>query len=100
MKIFKQYLLKKIEENSWTKNGEEFEINDNVLETKTTVLGIQALPGTTFVINNGIIPVQIGSTGLFTIEVDDTATIHSLIFKSVNNNKQILVDVIMEEVIK
>lgn len=38
-----------------------------------TQLGIQALPGTRFYINSGITPIIIGSTGVFELNVTNTA---------------------------
>ena len=69
-----------------------------------TQLGIQALPGTRFYLNNNIEgPVIIGSTGIYELELDGISKINNLWFerKSLelianNNNASLIIDVIYE----
>ena len=68
-------------------------------------LGIQALPGTKFYLNNSADPIIIGSTGIYELNVDGQAYINSISFDSgsinmINSgdilNAYLLVDIIYE----
>ena len=66
-----------------------------------TQLGIQALPGTKFYLNNSTTPIIIGSTGIYEIDLEGLSEITDLRFddKSVdaihnNNNAYLIVDII------
>lgn len=68
-----------------------------------TQLGIQALPGTKFYLNNSLTPVIIGFTGIYEIELDSGAEITGLKFdyNSINtinsiNSAFLIVDAIYE----
>lgn len=55
-------------------------------------LGIQALPGTKFYLNDSITPIVIGSTGIYELNVDGYAEINSLTFErqsiqNINDNE-------------
>lgn len=96
-KRFYQYNL--IKDNSgWKDNNNSdrgyINVYNNILEQSITVLGIQALPGTQFIINKGPMKTEIGSTGIFTIEVNDETPIYDLRFTKVGKNTKILIDVI------
>ena len=67
-------------------------------------LGIQALPGTQFYLNGSQIPVIIGHTGIYELNLDGLSEITSLKFdpKSIeaingNANSYLIVDIIYEE---
>lgn len=66
-------------------------------------LGIQALPGTEFFLNNAIDPIIIGSTGIYELDIDGLAEISKIQFKSAsintianNDSAGLVVDVIYE----
>jgi hypothetical protein len=66
-----------------------------------TQLGIQALPGTKFYLNNGTTPIIIGSTGIYELDLEGLSEITNLSFDassvesiSRNNNAYLIVDVI------
>lgn len=66
-----------------------------------TQLGIQALPGTKFYLNNGITPIIIGSTGIYELDLEGLSEITNLSFDASsveginkNNNAFLIVDVI------
>lgn len=63
-------------------NGEAF-FSDSVLNSNygyMISLGIQALPGTKFTINEGMEPVIVGNTGIFELDVDGYGEIFELKF--------------------
>lgn len=67
-------------------------------------LGIQALPGTKFYLNNSNHPIIIGNTGIYELDILGLAEINSLQFdsKSINNisineNAYLIVDIIYED---
>ncbi len=67
-------------------------------------LGIQALPGTKFYLNNGVDPIIIGSTGIYELDLDGKSEITALSFASssikdiMNNvNGYLIVDCIYED---
>ena len=72
--------------------------------TPVTQLGIQALPGTRFILNDNIEgPVIIGSTGIYELELEGISKISSLKFDSKslkliadNPNTILIIDVIYE----
>lgn len=64
-------------------------------------LGIQALPGTKFYLNNSHSPIVIGFTGIYELSIDDLAEITSLKFdysslQKINSNEDtvLLIDII------
>ncbi len=66
-----------------------------------TQLGIQALPGTKFYLNNGITPIIIGSTGIYELDLEGLSEITNLSFDASsvesinkNNNAYLIVDII------
>lgn len=66
-------------------------------------LGIQALPGTKFYLNNDQIPVIIGYTGIYELNIEGLAEITSIKFDPYsinaiisNNNASLIVDIIYE----
>lgn len=68
-----------------------------------TQLGIQALPGTKFYLNNATNPIIIGHTGIYELDLDGLSEITSLSFDSVslnaidaNANSFLIVDIIYE----
>ena len=67
-------------------------------------LGIQALPGTKFYLNNSNHPIIIGNTGIYELDVAGLAEISSLQFDaksinsiSANENAYLIVDIIYED---
>lgn len=72
--------------------------------TPITQLGIQALPGTRFILNENIEgPVIIGSTGIYELDLEGISKIHSLRFDSKsldliakNPNAFLIIDIIYE----
>lgn len=67
-------------------------------------LGIQALPGTKFYINNSVDPVIIGSTGVYELSLSGDAQITALAFSpssiaqiNDNANAYLLVDIIYDD---
>lgn len=67
-------------------------------------LGIQALPGTKFYLNNSNSPIIIGYTGIYELNLEGIAEITSLKFDSksieaigANSNAYLIVDIIYEE---
>ena len=72
--------------------------------TPVTQLGIQALPGTRFILNDNIEgPVIIGSTGIYELDLEGISKINSLKFDSKsldliakNPNAFLIIDVIYE----
>lgn len=67
-------------------------------------LGIQALPGTKFFLNNNTYPVIVGLTGTYELNLDNKAEITALQFdnESViatrkNNNAYIIVDIVYDD---
>ncbi len=68
-----------------------------------TQLGIQALPGTKFYLNNSITPVIVGYTGIYELDLRSEAEVTALSFDgaSINaidsiNNAYLIVDAIYE----
>ena len=66
-----------------------------------TQLGIQALPGTEFYLNNSISPILIGSTGIYEIDLEGLSEITDLHFnrkslEAINNNENayLIIDII------
>lgn len=69
-----------------------------------TQLGIQALPGTKFYLNNSTTPIIIGSTGIYELDLEGLSEITSLAFEALsvesinkNNNAYLIIDVICGE---
>ena len=69
-----------------------------------TQLGIQALPGTKFYLNNGTTPIIIGSTGIYELDLEGLSEITHLSFdaasiSSINNNPNayLIVDIVCGE---
>lgn len=69
-----------------------------------TQLGIQALPGTKFYLNNGTTPIIIGSTGIYELDLEGLSEITHLAFdassiNSIHNNPNayLIVDIICGE---
>lgn len=67
-------------------------------------LGIQALPGTKFYLNNGVDPIIIGSTGIYELDLEGKSEITSLSFaassiKDIMNNMNgyLIVDCVYED---
>ena len=67
-------------------------------------LGIQALPGTKFYLNNSIEPIVIGYTGIYELDLDNQAEIIKLTFNKTsmdlideNPNGYLIVDVLYED---
>ena len=66
--------------------------------------GIQSLPGTKFYLNNSYLPIVIGYTGIYELDVDDLAEITSLRFDNESLNKiknnpetYLIIDIIYEK---
>lgn len=66
-----------------------------------TQLGIQALPGTKFYLNNSITPIIIGSTGIYELDLEGLSEITQLSFDPLsveainkNNSAYLIVDII------
>lgn len=86
-----------IEQSAYV-SGSVFSECQNIIQ-----LGIQALPGTKFRINEGIEPVIIGRTGIYELELDNEVVISTLQFDndsltniSNNPNAYLIVDVIYD----
>lgn len=69
-----------------------------------TQLGIQALPGTKFYLNNSNNPIIIGHTGIYELDLEGLAEVIALSFdaKSIeaidgNDNSYLIVDIIYEQ---
>ena len=67
-------------------------------------LGIQALPGTKFYLNNSYSPIVIGYTGIYELAIDDLAEITSLRFDyeslikiSANKETVLLIDIVYDK---
>ena len=67
-------------------------------------LGIQALPGTKFYINNSVDPIIIGSTGVYELSLSGDTQISALSFSptsiaeiEANDNAYLLVDIIYDD---
>lgn len=67
-------------------------------------LGIQALPGTKFKVNNSSEPIVIGSTGIYELELPDDVEITALSFEASSiamlsnlENSSLIVDIIYED---
>lgn len=66
-----------------------------------TQLGIQALPGTKFYLNNSTTPIIIGSTGIYELDLEGLSEINSLSFDATsissinkNDNAYLIIDII------
>ena len=66
-----------------------------------TQIGIQALPGTKFYLNNGISPIIIGSTGIYELDLEGLSEITQLSFDPLsieainkNNSAYLIIDII------
>jgi hypothetical protein len=66
-------------------------------------LGIQALPGTKFYLNDGVDPIIIGSTGIYELDLSEETEISAISFDadsmkliSENNNAYLIVDIIYD----
>ena len=67
-------------------------------------IGIQAIPGTKFYLNNSYLPIVIGYTGIYELDVDNLAEITSLRFDNESLNKiknnpetYLIIDIIYEK---
>lgn len=95
-----------------SRNYPEFQITSMSLQTgkifadymPISQLGIQALPGTKFYLNNSYNPIIIGYTGVYELAISDLAEITSLKFdyesiQRINRNKEtvLLVDVVYDK---
>ena len=66
-----------------------------------TQLGIQALPGTKFYLNNSITAIIVGSTGIYELDLEGLAEINNISFDAAslqainsNNNAYLIVDIV------
>ena len=65
-----------------------------------TQLGIQALPGTKFYLNNGLTPIVIGATGIYELDLEGLSQINHLKFdlpslgNIINQNAYLIVDIV------
>jgi hypothetical protein len=66
-------------------------------------LGIQALPGTKFYLNDGVDPIIIGSTGIYELDLNEQTEISAISFDAnsmkliaENNNAYLIVDIIYD----
>ena len=80
-------------------NGEVFGTCFPILQ-----LGIQALPGTKFYLNEATDPVIIGATGIYELDLDGQAEITNLQFEARsmrmirdNNNAFLIIDIIYDD---
>lgn len=67
-------------------------------------LGVQALPGTKFYLNNSLEPIMIGSTGIFELDLEGQTEITNITFDAEsmmlirdNNNAFLIVDIIYDD---
>lgn len=67
-------------------------------------LGIQALPGFKFYLNDGVSPIVIGSTGIYELDIDGLAEINKITFdkfsmQNINSSSQfgLIVDIVYED---
>lgn len=72
--------------------------------TSITQLGVQALPGTAFYLNNANTPILVGSTGIYELDIEGISEIESIYFDeaSVNNvndteGAYLIIDMVCEE---
>lgn len=71
------------QKNSKNENGNFITINDlttNIISTPLCSLGIRALPGTKFYLNNNENPIIINHLGIYELEFKDGGSIFSLKF--------------------
>lgn len=68
-----------------------------------TQLGIQALPGTKFYLNNSTSPILIGSTGIYELDLEGISAITDLRFDqaslnaiNINPNAYLIIDIISD----
>ena len=67
-------------------------------------LGIQAIPGTKFYLNNSVFPIEVGSTGIYELETGGLGNIFAIRFDSVTldwydavgTSNRILIDIVFE----
>lgn len=80
-------------------------INGTVFENFFPILqlGVQALPGTKFYLNNAVDPIIIGRTGIYELDLDGETEISNMRFDatsmnniSANMNAYLIVDVIFD----
>ena len=78
-------------------------VSGSIFQTYTpiTQLGIQALPGTKFYLNDGTTPIIIGSTGIYELDLEGLSEITNLAFDGTsieninkNNNAYLIVDIV------
>lgn len=69
--------------------------------TPITQLGIQALPGTKFYLNDGLSPILIGSNGIYELDLEGLSEINKITFEgssiesiNKNNNAYLIIDII------
>ena len=107
-KKFKQFIYY----NQDNINNSPLEISYNTLCTGNIFnkfmpachIGIQALPGTKFYLNGSYLPIVIGYTGIYELELDNTSQITSIRFDdesinriAKNDETFLIVDLIYEE---
>jgi hypothetical protein len=88
------------------KNYEHTLVGGNIFAQHTgiTHLGIQALPGTKFYLNNSTFPITIGFTGIYELEMGTNGYIYSIRFDATSlarytggaESDRILIDIIYE----
>lgn len=67
-------------------------------------LGIQAMPGTKFYLNDSPLPIMIGSTGIYELELEGLGHIYKIkfdansldLYEGVTNTNRILIDIVYE----
>ena len=79
-------------------NGEIF---SRTGKNSITHLGLQAAPGTTFFLNLGTNPIQVGKTGIYEIDITGYGFITSILFSSstlerVTEDNGIIIDIVYE----
>ena len=114
----KQYRYYNDSSDSVTRNQPEY-LSDGVTATKYShfvsgevfgtcypvlQLGIQALPGTKFYLNEATDPIIIGATGIYELDLDGQAEITNLQFEArsmklikENNNAFLIIDIIYDD---
>ncbi len=94
-----------IDKNSPTNINKESLISGDIFASYMPIskIGIQAIPGTEFYLNNSTEPVIVGNTGIFELDLNDQMEIISLKFnpKSIefinqNINAYLIIDMICE----
>lgn len=93
-------------ENGYTPTSYNHYVSGLVFENTFPVLqlGVQALPGTKFYLNNALDPIMIGSTGIFELDLEGQTEItnitfdpESMILIRDNNNAFLIVDIIYDD---